>query len=600
MKKVKKITAVLTVLIMLAAPLCIINASAAGQWVTAWTTSMVNSSVSVAGLSLNDIIPSRHTVRTELYVTTGGTKLRFCFSNQYGNAPYTITEAFVAKTKGSGSASIVDGTSVRITFNEEQSVTVRAGDKIWSDAVDFTTETLDKISVSLYFADMVYTKTAGLSNGHTFLNTTNPISGASQCTASRLTLPNEIKITSSTVTYYSVPFLCEVETLSRSDSPACAVFIGDSTLVNDTYLYYAQRLAASGVKDVAVVNQAIVGNRLLSNCTGSLIGSLFGDSLKSRFRRDVLDLTNVRYVFVKIGLNDIIHQYSSSLGPNTPAYTPDDIIAGYKDLIALCHNRGIKIYFFTKSPWNGYSRAFLGSTDDLVWSEEAQAKCDELNKWITTNYVSDGFIDCSELADPSKPTALCPSFTPDGAHLTPLGSVALADLIPLNFAGGPADGKTAAAINKVDPYAEKKQIAYEMEHPTEATTLPPETTAPAEEPATAEGESATAKPEEPATVNPAEAVTAAQAESYTIIINVPTTAAETTAYYPQYILPSTTSVARLSPRQDEPATAPQINVEKIGSGTGIGFILILFLVIIVVGAVVMVNVTKKKEPEFDE
>ena len=33
--------------------------------------------------------------------------------------------------------------------------------------------------------------------------------------------------------------------------------------------------------------------------------------------------------------------------------------------------------------------------------------------------------------------------------------------------------KTAAKINKVDPYEEKKQIIYDMEHPTETPTEKP-------------------------------------------------------------------------------------------------------------------------------
>lgn len=595
MNKLKKLTALLLTALLIAAPLSIIDASAAGKWVTSWTTSMVNSSVSVAGLSLNDIIPSGSTIRTELSVTTGGTKLRFKFSNQYGNAAYTITESFVAKSAGSGA---ITGNSVRITFNGKNSVTVPAGSTVWSDEISFTTQTLDKISVSSYFADMVYIKTGGLCNGKTYLNTAALASNASQCTSEKMTLANQIKITSSTVTYYSVPFLCEIEALSSSSNPKCAVFIGDSTLVNDTYLYYAQRLAAAGVSNISVVNEAIVGNRLLSNCTGSLIGNLFGDSLKTRFERDVLNLKNVKYVFVKIGLNDIIHQYSTSLGPDTPSYTPDDIIEGYKSLITLCHNRGIKIYFFTKSPWNGYSRAFLGSTDDLVWSQDAQDKCDEVNEWIRTNKLADGYIECDELADPSNPTALCPSFTPDGAHLTSLGSIALADLIPLSYVGVNKTGVTAADINKVDPYAEKKQIQYNMEHASEATTA-----ADTEEPAT-EATTAEATSEEKKTSSSSENTTSQAIESYSIVINTNTTLAEetaetTTVYTPEYILPSTTTVEKLSPYRDETTTQAQVSVDKIGSGTGILFILILFLVIIIVGAIVILNVTKKKEPEFD-
>ena len=614
MKKLRIVSALCLSLILLCAPLCTFFASAAGSaWVTAWTSSIVNGSVSVAGLSLNDIIPSGRTVRTVLQVTTSGSALRFCFSNEYGNAPITISAASVAKAGDSGSA-IKSSTSKSLTFNGQYSVTIPAGGRIWSDNVQFSVSALDKIVVGTYFRDMVYMKSVGLSNGRTYMNTVGT-NAASQCTADKLTLPTELKLTSGTVTYHTVPFLCEIEAYSKYSDPACAVFIGDSTLVNDTYLYYAQRLASAGVKNVSVVNQAIIGNRLLSETTGNLIGSLFGKSVLDRFSRDVLNLSGVKYVFVKIGLNDIAHQYSKSLGADAPKVSAEDIIKGYEKLITLCHNRGIKIYFFTASAWKGYTRAFLGSTDDLTWNEQAQAECDKLTKWAKTNKLADGCIDCSPLADPSDPNKLCSTLTLDGAHLSALGSVALADLIPVTFAGATKGGRTAASINNVDPYAERNQILYNLEHPTKA---PETTTEKKEESTTAKAEESTTiivVREEPAT-NPQENVTQQRVEEYTVIspADVPglaTTAADTTAAVPDYIVPSTTQVAPLTPVNPNGGSntssgsnaggrTQELNVKQIGGSGGIAFALLLFPVIIVLGAVLYFTLAKKKTVNIDD
>ena len=58
----------LTALPLVAAP----QAQAAGRWISAWGTSIVNGSVSIPGLELRDYIPSFSTIRVEIPVTAAG------------------------------------------------------------------------------------------------------------------------------------------------------------------------------------------------------------------------------------------------------------------------------------------------------------------------------------------------------------------------------------------------------------------------------------------------------------------------------------------------------------------------------------------------
>ena len=440
-------------------------ADAAGKysWVSVWGSSLVNGSVKISQLSLQDVIPGGSTLRIRLTVTRGGSALRFVFANQYGAAPITIHELSVAKA-GKGDDEIVDGTQQPITFNGgKTSVSVPNGGRVTSDVVDIETKALEEICVSMHFKNLTYMTSSGLSGGRTFMQAGGVLNGTiSAVNNVRLKNPGEVNISSSTITYHTIPFLERVDSRSAEEG-SCAVFIGDSTLVNDTYLYYAKRIIDAGATNVSVINEAIIGNKLLSNGSG-LIGNLYGQALIDRFKRDVLDIPGVKYCFVKIGLNDILHQFSKSLGSVTPHYTPQQIITGYRTLITLCHQKGIKIYFFTKSPWKGYQRSFLGQTDDVSWTQTMQDMCEQLNDWITSNKEADGFIDCFPLANPADPYALCPSFTPDGAHLTDVGSIAMADLIPLDFVGV-THGRTAASILGVDPYAEKAEIIRRMNDP---------------------------------------------------------------------------------------------------------------------------------------
>lgn len=603
MKKTKALLSLLLTVCLLL-PLCGIvseKAGAAGKWVAAWASSTVNGSVKVSGLSLQDIIPSRSTIRTELTVTTGGSSLRFCFSNQYGAAPIRISEAYVAKTDESAKAAIKENAQARITFDGRVYVDVPEGGTVWSDDIAFETEALDKLSVSLYFENMTYITSTGLSGGKTYLAAGSALLGTTSKVKSRvLSGANEITIGSGAITYHAVPFLCKIDTLSNDANACSAVFIGDSTLVNDAYLDYAIRAVNAGTENVGIVNEAIIGNKLLSDGTG-LIGKLYGDALVNRFDRDVLSAAGVKYCFVKIGLNDILHQYTKSMAESTPKYNAADIINGYRTLVSFAHNKGIKIYFFTKSAWNGYERSFLGQTGDLTWNAEAQAMCDELDKWIKSNNEADGYIDCSPLADPSDRTKLCPSFTPDGAHLTSLGAIALADLIPLEYIGIKApNAKTVAQIMNVDPYAEKRNIEKAMEEKKN-------------EPAT----TAQTENEEPATTATAPATDIPTTQ---LLPTEPFTMPATTV---PFVIPSTSVpdvTAPFTAAYEEPSSyeiydrgsdfdykvknanyvvndigAEELDVDEIGTETPIGFILILFSSIVAAAVVVILTIGKKKE-----
>ena len=581
-----------------------------GKWIATWSTSLVDASVTLSNVDFQDVIPTNSTLRTEIVVTTAGTKLRFVFSNQYGPLPVTINGASVARTDGQYQAKIVDGTQKPITFGGGTSVVIPSGQRVASDVIDYETAALDRLSISLFLENTYYINTAGLSNGRTYMNAGGLLFGKSKINDA--TLPNamEISLGSGTITYHTIPFLEEIDSFSPSKLASTAVFIGDSTLVNDTYLNYARRIVSAGRTDISVINQAI-------------IGKLYGEAMIDRFKKDVLDVSGIRYCFVKIGLNDVLHQYSKSLAASTPKYSTDELIAGYKTLINLAHQKGISIYFFTKSPWKGYKRSFLGQTDDLNWNKDAQAMCDKLSEWAKTNNLADGVIDCSPLADPSDPTKLCSTLTLDGAHLSDLGAVALADLTPLEYVGIVSrNGKTAASILNVNPYAEKTAILNKMNQPaTAAPTNPPATQAPATRAQVPQTSiiyvpvSTTART--PAsTTAPHTTVPAATTPSVTTTPGT-TTASPVTDYaaasaytpgtepvagdpYAQPYYPSVPATGAANQGVDyvvvdDGAETPG----TLGSGAPIAFILILLLALMVAAAVVILTIGKKKEDESE-
>jgi lysophospholipase L1-like esterase len=143
----------------------------------------------------------------------------------------------------------------------------------------------------------------------------------------------------------------------------------------------ADRLVAAG-QTLAISNQAIAGNRVLTQQM-----PIFGENALARFDRDIGSVPNAKWLVVLEGVNDI------GAGGATPP-SADQIIAGYEQLTARSHARGIKIYFATILPYEG-ARYFL---------EVGEGVRQQVNAWIRTSGKPDGVIDFdAAMKDPASP-----------------------------------------------------------------------------------------------------------------------------------------------------------------------------------------------------
>lgn len=666
MKKIKAFTAALLAAILLLSCAAFLpaadqklvpeaEAASAGKWISSWSTAAVEGAISlegiIPGVLINDFIPAHSVIRTELQISAGGLYTKLCFSNEYGTSDLHIGAVSIAKTAKPGSVSIDETTATAVTFRDgQESVVIKPGEVVWSDSVYFKTAALENVTVSMYFPRMTYIKTTGLYGGRTFLNVA---SGKDALTKKTLPLAQEIKITSGTITYHTIPFLTRLDVRSVNPDAYTVVFLGDSTLTNEAYHYFAQRAYAAGYGNVGFVNNSIVANRLLHDGVG-LIGKLYGTAVEKRFKRDALDVTGADVILVKIGLNDILHPMTESMKDKAPYSSVEDIIAGYERIIAKAHAAGKQIYFFKKSAWKGYEREFLGNKGDLSWTAEAQEMCDALDKWITTTNKIDGYIDLDKLDNPVDSAALLPAFTTDGAHLTSLGALAMADLIPGRVIGASAL-PSAATINGVDPYASvddiianhkpsggnnnnnsKPQSTTSISESIAAsvlasrqdaangavgkptTTKPatkPTTTKPASKPTTTKPASATVKATQAASsaaasiqasVSAQVTTTAAASESTTVAVaesagdltpTVNTVVPQTTApVVNNEVNYFSVSVDQQIDPADEMAAAEQpVVAEKFsGNGTTIGIVLVVLLVAMVGVAVVITMKTRRR------
>jgi lysophospholipase L1-like esterase len=95
---------------------------------------------------------------------------------------------------------------------------------------------------------------------------------------------------------------------------------------------------------LSVLNEGIIGNRLLNDspvqAAGGRFGSVLGQAGLTRFERDVLAQSGAKYVIVGLGINDIA--FPGSLTPATEGIKAESIIAAYRQLIMRAHQRGIR------------------------------------------------------------------------------------------------------------------------------------------------------------------------------------------------------------------------------------------------------------------
>lgn len=190
---------------------------------------------------------------------------------------------------------------------------------------------------------------------------------------------------------------------------------GSTTNGNDRWpdQLHARLQAGSDTRDVAVINEAAGGNRVLNDG--------LGPNALSRFDRDVIAQSGVTDVIVFEGVNDIGTAPTTSVAQKAVA---DDLIGAYEQFAIRAHAQGIRIYGATITPFGG---SFYDDSDGL--REQTRQT---VNAWIRSSGTFDAVLDFdSAVRDPQQPSRLLSSYdSGDHLHLNPLGYHALAAAVP--------------------------------------------------------------------------------------------------------------------------------------------------------------------------
>lgn len=355
------------------------------------------------------------TLRQTFHTSIAARMIRIQFSNTFGGSPLPITAASLAIPIGkrAGVGNINPSTLVGLTFNGSASVTIPAGQVVYSDPADFEIDPQSMLTVSMYLRDG---QSGSSITGHPGSRTTSWMQQGNRA--------NESSVTgTSTVHWY---FASAVEVWVPRTT-AALVILGDSITDgrgsdNDQNNRWPDLLLArmqrEGITDIAVCNQAAGGNTVLA-------GGL-GPPLLQRYRRDLLGVSGVKYALIFEGVNDI---GGGSTDSGTQTRIGNDLIAAYRRIAADAKTAGLTVFGATITPFNGNGQQYSDARRDQTRRT--------VNQWILAGGEGsfDGTIDfAGTLADPSNPSILASRYD-GGDHLHPnvAGFQAVADAFPLTL-----------------------------------------------------------------------------------------------------------------------------------------------------------------------
>jgi lysophospholipase L1-like esterase len=402
---------------LMAFSLAAARAADGAGWIGTWTASAQPAWTSDFPLPLG--FPSNlsgQTIRQVARVSIGGSKVRIVLSNDYGKWPVKVGAAHVALTADEA-AGIEPGSDRALTFGGKDSIVIPPGAPVISDPVDLAVAPLSELSVSLYFPGSAPTDTMHWDGHQTaFVATGNKVAEAAFAPESQQT---------------QRVFLSEI-LVDAPEGARAVVMFGDSITDGDGSTVdgndrwpdnLARRLAEAGGGPVAVLNQGISGDKVLSDRMG--VNAL------ARFERDVLAQPYADTVVLMMGINDIGWP-GCGLAPNDEEPTADDIIAGYRQLIERAHADGMRIIGATLTP---FGDAFAGGPFDGYYTEDKEKIRQAVNDFIGNGGAFDGVIDFDKVVvDPARPGHIKPEFD-KGDHLHPntAGYAAMADSIDLEL-----------------------------------------------------------------------------------------------------------------------------------------------------------------------
>jgi lysophospholipase L1-like esterase len=384
------------------------------HWVVTWGASPSPQLGNEQQMREAKLLFENQTLRQIVHTSIGSNMVRVRLSNAYGTQAVEIGAAHIALR--SSASSIAPASDRVLTFSGRPMVSIPANALVLSDPVKLDVPASGDLAISIFLPKA--TTAAGI---HYAAQQTSYLSQGDVTGAAALTSP-------ATITSWA--FLAGVDVMAPESTGAVVAF-GDSITDGarstvDANLRWPNVLASRLIaqhKKVGVLDAGIGGNRILHDASSNI---RFGVNALARFDRDVLAQPGVKYLIILEGINDLGHAGTSA--PASETVSSDDLIAGMRQMIERAHEKGIKVFGATITPFEG--TVFPG-----YFSPEKEVKRKAVNEWIRNGKAFDGVIDFEKtIRDPKNPDRVLPIYD-GGDHLHPgdAGYRAMGEAIDLSL-----------------------------------------------------------------------------------------------------------------------------------------------------------------------
>lgn len=411
----------------------------AAFWVSAWSAAPTGPEELAKVAPAEPLMTfENQTLRMIVRSSVQGTQLRLRFSNQTGLSPSPMMLGRVRVALRTSGGAIDAKSSRDVSFAGQHAVTIAPGGTVLSDPVTLDVPALSDLAVSVYLPTKTLVQTL-----HPVTRQTQYVADGAGDRTDSADLP---KVLEAERNFWFL--LSGLDVSSGSSQRRTLVAFGDS--ITDGFgdpglrvdaptpwpswpSRLAERLQSSpDLKDLAVANAAISGNRVLNDAVyptsvpadQALEAYLaYGRAGVSRFDRDVTSQSGARCVIILEGINDI--------GMGTLAQQPvsaQQLIEGHRALIGKAKAAGLAAIGATVLP-------FKGDTTPTYYTEDNDKKRQALNEWIRTGGEYDAVIDFDALMkDAAMPQQMRAEYD-SGDHLHPsdAGYKAMADAVDLDM-----------------------------------------------------------------------------------------------------------------------------------------------------------------------
>ena len=384
---------------------CLLTAGltfAKGHWVGTWGTAPQlverHNNPPAPGLANNSL-------RQIVQVSIGGKKARLKLTNEFSKEATEIkaVELSIAKTAGSNSE-VDESSTVSLTFDGKASVEIPAGGKVVSDPVNFKIGPRENVAITIHYGSASSTSVSGHPGSRT---------------TSYLKAGNTTDFTDAVKTdhWYNILAL-EVEAPQKAGAVAIlgnSITDGRGSTTNQQNRWadvLSRRLLGNkATRQVGVLNMGIGGNCVL--------GGGLGPAAVNRYERDLFGQEGVKWIILFEAVNDLGYARNGE-------QTAQRIIDVYKQIIREAHQKGIRVFGATITPFKGNN----------YYSDHHEKGRQRLNEWIRTTKMLDGVIDFDQaVGNPQDREAMQRQFLfeNDWLHLNAQGYETMGNCIDLNL-----------------------------------------------------------------------------------------------------------------------------------------------------------------------